>query len=263
MLNTVVRKKKGRAKRAGNIPTLQSGPSPSKTAREHIPIFAQRQKVSGQLYYNYQVSLTSVSPGLPNVDFYWANSVYDPDSSGVGHQAMGFDQMMVFYEHFAVTKSSAECSFFNNSTFPMRVGIYLSPDAVALSDPIKLMENGLCATAVVDAVAQGTSFGGSGERIKTVRLDCDVVKYFGKRSELDLLDDEKMTGTVAADPAEGVYFGVVAWSHGTAAAVDVSYDILLSYDTIYFEPRKATVSSSLPQAVRVTRTQKIVVRGKQ
>lgn len=217
-------------------PTTRVGQSAFQTALIRPPIFPTHQLVRGQLYYNYQQTLTAAA-GAPNTQIYGANFMFDPDVSGVGHQPMGFDQLMLVYEHFAVIHSSCSVTFSGSgSNGVFRAGVYLSPDAVALSNPNQIMENGLNNSTAIDGKDTGVA------RSKTITLDCDVTKYFGKQRWHDIMDDEKLTGSATADPIEGVYYNVVGWQINAAGTWSVTYDILLSYDVVYFEPRKLASS---------------------
>lgn len=60
-----------------------------------------------------------------------ANSVYDPDSTGVGHQPSYYDQCAAIYNHYRVINSRAKASFVNNgatATIACTVGIKLDDD---------------------------------------------------------------------------------------------------------------------------------------
>lgn len=201
---------------------------------KHTPLFPARKVLNGMLYYGHQIELTAAA-GAPNTDFFYVNGLFDPDVSGTGHQPMGFDQMMLFYEHYAVLRATITVTGVGNTSGDLvRFGIYLSPDAVALTDPRQIIENGLVNTKLSEAKEVPKS--------KTVSLSCDVAKYFGKRSWQDILDDEKLTGTSVADPVEGVYFAIVGWCATSAVTWSLKYDVCISFDACFFEPRKVGIS---------------------
>lgn len=186
------------------------------------------------LYYESQFTLTAAA-GAPDTDFWFANGIFDPSVSGTGHQPMGFDQMMLMYEHFAVLRSTITLTGMGNTAGDLvRFGIYISPDAVALTDPSRIMENGLVRTVMSECKEV--------PKAKTQSLTLDVAKYFGKRSWMDILDDEKLTGTVVADPTEGVYYAVVGWCPTAAVTWSLKYEVCITYDVCFFEPRKLAVS---------------------
>ncbi len=173
--------------------------------------------------------------------FFSANGAFDPDITGVGHQVMGFDQMMSFYEQYTVVFATATATCIGEEN--MRAALYLSPDTTSITDPIRLMENGLITTCVhAGTVTQ------VGTRPKPLTLACDVRKYFGRRTQQELLDDNSLVGTAAANPTEQVYFAVTAWcGHNLPAiAKNLYFDILIEYDVVYWEPKKQSVSVSRP-----------------
>ncbi len=194
---------------------------------------------NGQAYYDYAQTITVAGAGLVTSKFFTANGLYDPDISGTGHQPIGFDQMMLMYNQFTVLRSSITCRFTNDGT-PAIVGLYLSPDTTAITDPIRLMENGLITTALVDAASASS---GSGQRQVELKLNCDVARYFGRPRGRGILNDVDLQGTAASNPTEQVYFGVCVWAgRQSTDTPTVYFDVLLKYDTVYFEPRKLTVS---------------------
>jgi hypothetical protein len=207
---------------------------------KQIPLFPQSKFVRGQVYYDYGLSLGN-GTGAVTSYFYSCNSMYDPDTTGTGHQPMGFDQMMVFYNHYCVTAAHAKVTFYGNSSTASRVAISLSPDSTNISDPIQVVENGLIKLGVVDKTAD------SADKKATLQMNCDLASYFGKRKQRDLLDDEKMTGDVSNSPADQTYFAVSGWSLTGGSDLMVYFDIAITYDCIYYEPRKSTTSWNNPR----------------
>jgi len=217
-------------------PTKTYGRSAQSTAITQIPLYTTPTKlVKNQLYYESKRILSGTFSAIPQ-EFWVANGLYDPRHAALGHQPIGFDQMMIFYEHYAVIRSKLTITFTNYGTDPVKVGVYLSPDTVPLLSDSSIIENGLVKTRTIDD-ALGNN------RTVTMSLQCDVKNYFGKSKYSDILDDEKLTGDIAALPTEGVYFTVFAFNNVNGTNdVNVGYDITISYDSIYFEPRKIPIS---------------------
>lgn len=59
-----------------------------------------------KLRYTTLVPLTNTGTGLGVTYQFRANSIFDPDFSGTGHQPMGHDEWAKFYLHYRVLKSS-------------------------------------------------------------------------------------------------------------------------------------------------------------
>jgi hypothetical protein len=199
------------------------------------PLFPIHKVISGQIYYDYQKTLSGGVGSVPT-NFYSANGLFDPDATGIGHQPIGFDQMMALYEQFTVLRAHIKVTFASAGEHA-RVGIYLSPDTVAPGLP-RLVENGLMKMGVVCGPA--TSNGQYA--FTTLELVCDIPKYFGKSREA-ILADPQMYGTIAANPGEQAYFAVCAWAaFDSAADVNIAYDVTITYESSYWEPKKLTSS---------------------
>lgn len=215
--------------RRSKAPTV-GGRTIRNTLLKTTPLYPVSKMQYGQLYYDYYKSMTYVA-GSNAGRVFSANGAYDPDISGLGHQPMGFDQMMAVYEQFVVLRSHIKVTFISASD-ATRVAIYLSPDTTLLG-PAPLMENGLLKTEIVC----GTTDSGT-HRMKTIELTCDIPKYFGKTRD-EIIADPQMYGTVAANPGEQVYFNIAAWDpFSSSTEGSIFYDVTISYDIYYWEPKK-------------------------
>lgn len=67
----------------------------------------------------------SLTPGGSNdVYAFRLNSLNDPNHTGIGHQAMGFDQIKELYQHYCVLKVRAKVTIINTSTtVPIAAGV--------------------------------------------------------------------------------------------------------------------------------------------
>lgn len=149
---------------------------------------------------------------------------------------MGFDQMMLMYDQYTVVSSKISIVASNiTATVTPRIGVYLSPDAVSITDPIRLMENGLISTRVHDL------YGVPGH-IREHSMNCDVNSYFGRTKGRGILNDVLLYGTAAANPSEAVYFAVTAWDAIGASVSTTAFDVVIEYDAYFWEPKKLTTS---------------------
>lgn len=233
---------KGRPRQGVPAATPLKGPGPQRPSvlngqlyqTRSTPLFPPTYRQPSMTYYDVSQQL-SVSAGFAGTRFFIANGLFDPDISGTGHQPMGFDQMMGVYTTYHVMRSTITVTGIPEVN-GCALGIYLSPDTTSITDPIRLVENGL-----MRLIHLGPS-AGENNRMNSVSLSCDVPAYFGRTRGRNILNDDNLGGTLAANPFEGVYFGVVAFCFYSAAAVVVDYDVLLTYDAVFSEPRKLTVS---------------------
>lgn len=199
------------------------------------PLFPPTKRQPNLRYYDYAQQL-SAAAGFANSRFFIANGLFDPDISGGGHQPMGFDQMMLVYTTYHVVRATITITG-QTEVNGSALGIYLSPDTTNITDPLRLVENGL-----LRLVHLGPDSNGTNNRMASVSMSIDIPAYFSRLGRRSILNDDNLGGTAAANPFEGVYFGVVAFCFYSSAAVVVDYDVLITYDAIFSEPRKLTVS---------------------
>lgn len=231
------RSKVKRAPRDALAPTHRlPGPSdPTAALLYRAPVFAMGSKRIKLPYYEQGLNITGTAGALAKYQFS-ANGCYDPNITGAGHQPLGFDTMMTFYEQGVCLASKITVTFMNNGANACRVGVVLTPDTTT---PVTgdVVENGLLRMVPLDAPAYATG-AGNGQRIKGVSLSCDCASYFGRKSFRELLDDPNLQFTAAANPPEQVYYQLITWGAWTGDNTNVYADVVLEYDCIFWEPRK-------------------------
>ncbi len=215
-----------------------------------LPLLGHKFEVKRMLYYDSRFEMTGVG-GVLQVHYFRANDVYDPDATGTGHQPVGFDQAMLFWEQFAVFSSKISVTFRSNTADGLRVGVFLNPDQ---TNPTitQIMENGYCKSAVVCGT---TSVGLGFHTYKTVNLSCNNVKYFQMKNKEMYFANPNFIGNAASSPTELVYFGVFSFNQLTTSTADVLFDVELSYDVRFQEPRK--ISSSLMTKARALQLEEL------
>ncbi len=198
-------------------------------------------------YYETGISLTGTA-GVYSQYVFTANGLYDPNITGTGHQPLGFDTMMAYYEQYTVMASKITVRACGNGIQAVNVGLCLAPDTTTLVVP-DVIENGLIVSKVLDGRAGGGY--GTGNRIKTLNLTCDVARYFGRPGGRGLLDDTNLYGTVAANPTEQVYFVIGQWGFGSFTDnTAVSMDVTIEYEAYFWEPRKIAAQLKAPVEVK-------------
>ncbi len=152
---------------------------------------------------------------------------------------MPFDQLTTFYEQVHVLRAACTVTFLPN--FPVRLGVYLSPDTTSITDVSRLVENGLIKTITDNGL--GTTPVALA-KLPEVSLNCDIASYFGRRSHIEMLEDQDLQTTVAANPTEQVYFAVTGWQFNPdgSTAKAIVFDIIIDFDVIAWEPKKVAVS---------------------
>lgn len=222
------RPKNAQATKMG-VPTLNNSWT---TISRQAPLFPDSMRQRSLRYFDFAQTIT-VAVGVCATRFFSANGLFDPDITGIGHQPMGFDQMMLMYNQYYVMNSSIRITGLPEAAGAV-VGIYLSPDTTAITDPIRLIENGQMKYAHLDNTSS---------HLASLSLDCNVTKYFGRKGPRAVLNDPQLQGNATTNPTEQVYFGVVVFNfYSSAVGVTFDYDVELVYDAMFTERKKLIVS---------------------
>lgn len=161
-----------------------------------------------------------------------ANGLFDPNITGIGHQPLGFDQMMVFYDHYTVLRAKISVWYTNTDAVAQYVGVYANDINTGLpADVNRIIENGKGAYSVLGGL-------GSSAATKCLTYTCDIANYLGKPNGLD----SENKGSAAANPSEGVFF--VVWC-GPMTADDRALcriGVRIEYEAILHETKSAVQS---------------------
>jgi len=200
-----------------------------------MPIF--NTAIRKRLTYYDTATLTATS-GVLNSYVFAVNGLYDPNVTGTGHQPAGFDQMMVFFDHYVVINAKATVTWFNVSTSGVtgQVALSLNSTVTPVTDPIVLCETGFVTRDYLNVL-------GSDDAIKTMSLSCNVSRFQGVPQ---IRDDPELWGSAASNPTELSFFNLSVWDPN-AGTVTTRFTILIEFDAWFIEPRK--ISSSLAESL--------------
>lgn len=202
--------------------------NPILTVRQ-IPLFGLRTRK--RLQYFDSVLFTG-SASIATSYIVSANGCYDPDITGTGHQPIGFDQMMVYYNHYTALGCRVRAVFQNTGTVSTHVGLSVTGSTTNISDSRQLVENGEMIYTVV------TPSGVAGS-MATLRTSANIASFQGVQQPLD---DPNLRGDAASNPTEQTYFAFHVWNPVNATVPSVLIDFYLEYDVMFQEPRKASLS---------------------
>lgn len=184
-------------------------------------------------YFSSRVTLTLPAGGLTTTHIFSANGLYDPDITGIGHQAIGFDQMMLLYDHYTVVGSKIVVDFRNDDTAnPCNVGIRVADSTTAITDPQEWVENGYNNFKLLNIAPEWPTVTRLSEAV-------DIAGYLGRK---DALADSQLKGSSAANPLEQVYFHCSAFTLGPVDGSTVTIQATIEFDVIFHE-RKAVGTS--------------------
>jgi len=125
--------------------------------------------------------------------------MFDPDTTGVGHQPIGYDQLVgSMYDHYTVHHCDVKVHFVSTDiTYPQIVILALQDKAGTTNDPSTVLENGRCVYSVLGPR-------GGSHQVVTLTMSVDTSVFFGR----SVMNGDKYMGTSTSSPSEGVYLHV-------------------------------------------------------
>lgn len=173
------------------------------------------------------VTIDPGAAGVPSTHVFQANTLYDPDYTGVGHQPIGYDQIMPMYDHFTVIGSRIRVTATNtDGGSPQTVVVALKDNVTAINDMGRTIENGQCRWGVLsESVAGGCT--------KTFTLGFSANKFFG----CNVLDGDKYKGFENGNPNEGAYYHITVAPLEGVDAASVRCNVVIEYIAVLTEPK--------------------------
>lgn len=144
---------------------------------------------------------------------------------------MGFDQMMLSYNHYTVTAASIILTFKNALTSVPTIAVTVSPSPTPITVIDQILEFGMVESDVLESKAV---YGCN----KLLKTRCSIKKVQGVKDVVDVTD---LQGTAAANPVEQTYFHCQMWD-ATAVTGGANVDCTIEYTAIFTEPRVLTES---------------------
>lgn len=173
----------------------------------------------------------SLDPGLGGSAasyVFSANGLYDPDITGIGHQPLGFDQLMPLYDNYTVIATKITVEGVNtDSTHENQLVMYMKQNSVAETQFNTLVENGNCKTLLM------TPKGGSRDRGQ-LTMAANPNKFLGRSNPLS---DDELKGTVSSNPSEQCYWIIGVAPNSSENALPVSLQVIIEYTVIFTEPK--------------------------
>jgi len=96
------------------------------------------QLVTKMRYHSNQL-LTS-SSGTIGKYVFSCNDIYDPDTTGTGHQPLYHDTFQAIYDHYSVISSTITVTYVNNQSWAAVIGLLIDDDATTSTNVDTLCE---------------------------------------------------------------------------------------------------------------------------
>ncbi len=161
-----------------------------------------------------------------------ANSIFDPDSTGVGHQPKGRDEWAEFYHHYVVVGAKITCQFTGSGTNQPGaiLGVGLVPTTGGLgSTPGDIAENGT-ANWQVGGVSANDS------------LNHSITAFYSAKQFYNITDIkdniDRLGASIGSNPSEDVFFEVFFGPlNGTVDLVRSDILVTIEYIVSMSEPK--------------------------
>lgn len=180
--------------------------------------------------------LTPASAGLAASHVYSANSLFDPDRTGVGHQPRGFDQYIAMYENYTVTSATITVTFSatinSNNVAGHIVGIVEDNGVLLATDRTDLTER--------PRMIKKTLGNNNSNAVTTCRYKCDLSKRTGFNN---ILNAAAAKGSSISSPSEEVYLKPFVFAlNQTDAPSAVRIQVQIDYTCVFSEPKQPSLS---------------------
>lgn len=188
------------------------------------------QTAVAKLRYCQNVTITA-SAGLMKYQQFRANGLYDPDYTGIGHQPMGFDELMAQYNHYTCIGSKINVCY-SGGTNPYLAAIALyagSGDVTVVPSEVKERQR-----TVWKFVPQN---GGDRPYPVILRKKFSAKKFFHVKA---IVGESQYKGTSTANPIEEAFFAVYAGPDDEGGSTDVGpviISVTIEYIVIFSEPK--------------------------
>lgn len=217
-------KKNGKSKSQPNGQLVPRYPVDPHKSVVHKTLSFVPPRMRQTLRYAQEINLVGTSGALASNGIA-LNGLFDPDTTGGGHQPLGFDQYLAMYERYCVlsTRVTIDCAI-NGAAVPTLVGITGLPGITTYASATGRIEVGSTAYRVLPAL-QATP--------ASLTSVFDMAKFFGID---DLSDEPDICGTSTANPA--TVAGCTIWCRDVlgTSTVNVSFLVLVEYDTLFLKP---------------------------
>lgn len=189
------------------------------------------------VYHDY----VTLDPGVGSYtqNKYRANSCYDPDLTGGGHQPMGFDQWMAMYKKFCVigARISVTPTTPNSASnqIPGYLCILLSSDGnagSAIASATGFWETQHRISGIVN-YGEGGGLAWNYPPGNTATGNFSAKKFFGVKS---LIGNQLYAGDAGANPSTGAYFEVTAFHNTGNNPAACTFEVHIEYEVVFTEP---------------------------
>jgi hypothetical protein len=184
------------------------------------------------LAYPASLVQTEAAAGIGAAYFFRANSIFDPDFTGVGTSALGYAAWNQFYTAYRVTRCTIrlQAQAAGMSTNGLAT-VAIVPSEAATSLPA----NKQTWRTMPGSVMKPTTNANTSGTVVSLTTTYDMAKL-AKLSRSQFLTDQDYASGFGSSPAKPLFFAVCVDSSGSASPVTVTYNIEITYEVTLFNP---------------------------
>lgn len=151
-----------------------------------------------------------------------ANSLFDPDYTGTGHQPMGFDQWSNFYSKYRVRSITVELHACSTGTQPVTMAFCVENDNTVSSNPSEVAERN---SGDYRVIAQ------SGQQPVVFKKTYNMEDIAGQS-----IEDEEYAALVTANPAKPWFWNLSVAAMDGSSAIAGHFLIVITYNAELTDP---------------------------
>lgn len=221
------RKKKTAPRRRRRRTKVSSNPF-TKVGQQVAPSGMPTKRVA-KLRYSTVVGMGN-AVGVVNNYVFRANSGFDPDWSGSGHQPMGWDTWTSLYNEYVVIGSRINVRW-KQSLVGTYAGVFLSASpTLGYTTASEMIEAQKGTTRLLSPQREaGRSF-----------ATYSAKKFYNIKDIKDNTD--RLGASTGANPAEGAYFQIWSQAADSSSEFSLLADVLIEYIILFSEPKQLAQS---------------------
>lgn len=217
----------------------------SRPRRVPLPLGGFPDRKIVKLKYAELITLNpnAAESAVPTMNHFRANSLYDPNQSGTGHQPRGFDELAAIYDHYTVIGSKLKVTFENDVDIAaLTAGQYcfamLQDTTSAPGTLVDLLEEG--SRNQVAYRQRNTTTG----RSITLTRTYSPHKFFGIPKKDSVVSNALHTPNVGSNPAEDAIYtvGVICARTTSTDPPPVVARVEIEYIAVFTEKRPQSSS---------------------
>lgn len=153
-------------------------------------------EIFSQFIYSEKFTINPPTGGLAGVYVFNLTSLFDPNTTGIGHQPANFDQYAVMFEKYLVYEAEIKVSLANGTTSQLLFGMSISDFPTTNPDPSVYLENGQTQWKMVSE--------GGANPIAEQTMHVDIAAANGVTKK-QLFADDVYRADFSSSPIENIY----------------------------------------------------------